>query len=74
MNREYEIDEVKHHGELAARNSKEAVRSSNATRTELLARMSHFAHLLSNQQQKIDELERKYNLLITSRFNGGPTS
>jgi hypothetical protein len=65
---------AKVHQETATRNAQVAVKQSNDTRAELLNRMSHLEALVATQQSILDELQRKYNLLLTKQFNGGSTS
>ncbi len=62
------------HQEVATRNAQVAVKQANDTRTELLARLNNLEALVTNQQGEIHQLQQKYNLLLTQRFNGGSTS
>lgn len=72
-NKEYEVNEAKFHGELAARNAKAAVDSSKATRDELIVRIQKLEIVANQNIQKIMDLERKYNLMLSERFDGKST-
>lgn len=73
MNKEIEIDEAKFHGQLAARNAKAAVDSSQATRDELIERIQKLEFVINDHTQRIMDLERKYNLMLSERFDGKST-
>lgn len=62
------------HQELATRNSQAAVKTANATRNELLDRISRLEGVVAVLGQRLGDLEQKYNLLLTKNFNGGSTS
>ncbi len=65
---------AKAHQEVATRNAQVAVKQANDTRTELLTRLNNLEALVTNQQSEIFQLNQKYNLLLTNRFNGGSTA
>jgi hypothetical protein len=68
-------DEVaRAHQEVATRNSREAIRKADATRNELLGRITHLEALVANLTASVAQLEQKYNLLLTARFDGRATS
>lgn len=64
---------AKAHQELATRNSRAAVKKADDTRNELLDRINHLERLVVTDHQKLVELEKKYNLLLTARFDGRST-
>ncbi len=65
---------AKAHQEVATRNAQVAVKQANDTRTEMFKRMLHLEAIVTNQQSEIQQLQQKYNLLLTQRFNGGSTA
>lgn len=69
-----EVETMKVHQEIATRNSKEAIAKSEKTRDELLDRINRLERLVTNQEQKITQMEQKYNLLLTARFDGRSTA
>jgi len=62
------------YSEIAARNSKAAVKAAEDTRNELLDRIIHLEQLVATQGELINILDNKYNLLLTQRFSGGSTT
>jgi len=62
------------HQEVATRNAQAAVTLANSTKAALEMRLDHLEHLVTNLYQTVTTLEQKYNLLLTSRFNGGSTA
>ena len=75
MSSDSEIDRQmsKMHQEIATHNSKVAVKVSGETRTELLDRVDKMAMAIHDLTFKVQHLEQKYNLLLSERFNTGPT-
>ena len=69
-----ETETMKVHQELATRNAKMAVEKVEKTRDELLDRLNKLERLVANQQQQITQIEQKYNLLLTARFDGRSTT
>jgi hypothetical protein len=67
-------EETKLHQEIATRNSREAIRKSDATRDELLVRISHLEQIVSGLSFSVQHLEQKYNLLLSARFDGKSTT
>jgi len=65
---------AKTHQEIATRNSREAIKKADATRDELLTKISHLENLVANLAAKTNELEQKYNMLLTARFDGKATA
>ena len=55
-------------------NAEAAVRTSEVTREELTERIVRIEQALSAATVAIQDLQRKYNLLLTERFNTGPTA
>lgn len=55
-------------------NSKAAVRTAEQTRDELTDRIVKLERTVNMLMQKSDELNKKYNLLLSERFNTGPTA
>jgi len=67
-------EEMKARQDISNRNAKEAVRKSDATRDELLTRLVHLDHLVANLTATVSQLEQKYNILLTKRFDGKGTA
>lgn len=59
---------------VATMNSKAAVRTAEKTRDELTDRIVALERTANMLTQKCDELNKKYNLLLSERFNTGPTA
>ena len=68
-----ESETIKAHQEIATRNAREAIRKSDATRDEVLARVNHLDALVANLTFEVAQLQQKYNLLLTARFDGKGT-
>jgi len=65
---------IKAHQEIATRNSREAIRKSEDTHSTLLSRIEHLDTLVANLATEVAQLQQKYNLLLTARFDGKGTS
>lgn len=65
---------AKHHQELATRNSLNAAQAVIKLRTELVPKIQQHEQIIRALLDKVADLERKYNLLLSARFNGGSTS
>ena len=65
---------AKVHQEIATHNSKVAVKVSGETRAELLDRVNTMDNAIHDLTNKVQHLEQKYNLLLSERFNTGPTA
>lgn len=65
---------AKAHQEIATRNSQTAVQISQETKTTTAERLDHMERLIMTLHEQLNNLDRKYNLLLTSRFNGGSTA
>lgn len=65
---------IKVHSEMATRNAREAIRKSDATRDELLTRIMHLEGVVASQGAAIGQLELKYNIMLTERFDGKGTA
>lgn len=59
---------------VSVMNGEAAVRTAEQTRDELTERIVHLEQTANMLTQKCDELNRKYNLLLSERFNTGPTA
>lgn len=66
-------EEAKASEKVTRLNAKAAVSTAEQTRDELTDRIEHLEAALTAAIQKITDLDRKYNLLLTERFNTGPT-
>ena len=64
---------IKLHQEVATKNSKTAIRMSKETREDLTEQMQQMNMMLNTLYQQVQQLEQKYNLLLTSSFKGGST-
>jgi len=71
---EIRLEEAKAHQKLATNNAKAAVATAEHTRDELLERMGVLEMQVSQLTQAVQNLDRKYNLLLSERFNNGPTA
>lgn len=60
--------------ELATRNSKAAVDIANKTRNELTEKIIVLEKTVSQLVFQVSQLNQKYNLLLSNRFNNGSTS
>lgn len=60
--------------EVANRNAIAAIEATKKLRDEYAARLLQLEMTVNSQRQKIAELEQKYNLLLSQRFNRGPTA
>ena len=65
---------IRAHQEIATRNSREAIRKSDATRDELITRMSHLEGLVANLTSEVQHLHQKYNVMMSARFDGKGTA
>jgi len=65
---------AKAYSEIATRNSREAIRKSDATRDELLTRLIHLEGLVANLTSEIQHLHQKYNIMLSARFDGKGTA
>lgn len=61
-------------GEVATRNAQAALEVANNTKSELTMRVNALENLVTSLNGQIAQLQQKYNLLLSSRFNGGSTS
>ena len=59
---------------VATMNAKAAVHTAESTRDELTDRIVALEHTAKTLTQGLDELQKKYNLLLSERFNTGPTA
>ena len=60
--------------ELATRNSQAAVKTANQTRDELSAKILLLEKTVAQLVQQVSQLNQKYNLLLSNRFNKGSTN
>ena len=65
---------IKHHQELATKNAQAAVKMAGLTRDELLERVDHLDAVVLDLTNRVIELDRKYALLLTERFDGKGTA
>lgn len=68
-----ETDMAKVHQEIATHNSQVAAEMSVKTRDELAIQVDRLNMSVNTLTQRVQELDRKYNLLLSERFNTGPT-
>ena len=68
-----DTDMAKVHQEIATHNSKVATDMSIATKAELIIQVDRLNLSVNTLTQKVQDLDRKYNLLLSERFNTGPT-
>ena len=66
-------EEAKAHQRLATANAQRAVDTAEHTRDELLTRVDVLTANVSRLEHAVANLDRKYNLLLSERFNTGPT-
>jgi hypothetical protein len=59
--------------ELATRNSQAAVDTANKTKVELSEKVLVLEKTVAHLVFQIGDLNRKYNLLLSNRFNKGST-
>jgi hypothetical protein len=64
---------AKLHQECATHNAEVAVKTAKDTREELLQRLDRLDGLVAELSFKVVHLHDKYNLLLSERFNTGPT-
>jgi len=69
-----ENEALKAYSETATRNSREAIRKSDATRDELITRMTHLEGLVANLTSEVQHLHQKYNIMMSIRFDGKSTA
>jgi len=62
------------HQEIATRNSRAAIDKAESTHDELLARIVHLDQMVAQMTVTVSQLEQKYNLLLTARFDGRATT
>jgi len=67
-------EEVRAHQEIATRNSRAAISKAESTHSELLERINRLDQLVAQMAATISQLEQKYNLLLSARFDGKATS
>jgi len=67
-------EEIKLHQEIATKNSNTAMKVADDTRNELLKRMAHLEMVVATHEQQIVNLQQKYNIMLTARFDGKSTS
>lgn len=60
--------------ELATRNSKAAVEIASKTRNELTDKIVVLEKTVAQLVFQVSQLNQKYNLLLSNRFNNGSTS
>ncbi len=60
--------------ELATRNSKAAVDTANKTKVELTEKIIVLEKTVAQLVFQVSQLNQKYNLLLSNRFNNGSTS
>lgn len=68
-----EVQMAKVHQEVATHNSKLAVKFSEKTQKDTHAECERLTAAVNTLSQKVLELDRKYNLLLSERFNTGST-
>lgn len=68
-----ETDMAKVHQEIATHNSKAAVKLSIETKEKLAEQVDRLNFMVNTLTQQVQDLDRKYNLLLSERFNSGPT-
>ena len=73
MMSDIETDMAKVHQEIATHNSQVAAEMSVKTRDELAIQVDRLNMSVNTLTQRVQELDRKYNLLLSERFNTGPT-
>lgn len=64
---------AKVHQEVATHNSKLAAKMAIDTKDELGKEVDRLNMVTNTLTQKVMELDRKYNLLLSKNFNTGPT-
>ncbi len=65
---------AKAHEEVATRNAQVAVKRVGEVEITLTERLQHLENIVANMHGEIQQLQQKYNLLLTKSFNGGSTS
>jgi cell division protein FtsB len=60
--------------ELATRNSRTAVDLANKTREELTTKLLTLEKTVAQLVNQVSNLQQKYNLLLSNRFNKGSTT
>lgn len=60
--------------DTATKNSQAAVNTANDTNNRLTARIDALERLVIALQAEVAQMQGKYNLLLTARFNGGSTA
>jgi len=68
-----ETEMAKMHQEVATHNSKAAMKMSVKTHEEMTEIQNRQQAAINTLSQKVLELDKKYNLLLSERFNTGPT-
>ena len=73
MSDDIETQMAKVHQEVATHNSRLATKMAIDTKDELGKEVDRLNTVTNTLTQKVMELDRKYNLLLSERFNTGPT-
>ena len=73
MMSDIDVEMAKVHQEIATHNSKVAADMSVKNKIELEAQVDRLNKITNTLTQQIADLQRKYNLLLSERFNTGPT-
>lgn len=61
------------HQELATENAQKAVATATKTKLDTQAEIDKLKGMVHTLSQNLQRLEQKYNLLLSERFNTGPT-
>ena len=73
MSDDIEVQMAKVHQEVATHNSRLATSMAIKTKTDLGREVDRLNTVTNTLTQQVMELDRKYNLLLSERFNTGPT-
>ena len=73
MSDDIEVQMAKVHQEIATHNSQVATTMAIKTKDDLGREVDRLNMVTNTLTQKVQELDRKYNLLLSKNFNTGPT-
>ena len=73
MSDDIEVQMAKVHQEVATHNSRLATKMAIDTKDALETQVDRLNIVTNTLTQKVQELDRKYNLLLSKNFNTGPT-
>ena len=73
MSDDIEVQMAKVHQEVATHNSRLATSMAIKTKADLGREVDRLNTVTNTLTQQVMELDRKYNLLLSERFNTGPT-